>query len=93
LDVRLVISDAERREEVEEYAKEKKIRFPVLHDPEGLNAKAWALGGIAYGLLLGSDGSVVWQGRIGPQGDADGCESAIRRQLTARPSLGGAPPR
>jgi len=88
LDVRLVLAGTESPEDVEEYARAKKLRFAVLHDPQGVNAKAWRLGGVAYGLVLDAEGRVLWQGRIGPQGDAQGCESAIRKELSARKRAG-----
>jgi hypothetical protein len=65
----------------------------VLHDPQEANAKAWALGGVPYGLVLDADGKVVWQGRIGPQDDADGCEAAIRREIERRRAAGSISPR
>jgi hypothetical protein len=91
--VRLVLGGAESAEEVVEYVAKRKLGFPVLHDPGSLNAKAWALGGIPYGLVLNSTGKVVWQGRIGPQEDAKGCEDAIRNELRRRASAGALIPR
>lgn len=91
--MRLVVSSAESLGKVEEYVSKRKLRFPVLHDPKGVCAKAWGLGGIAYGVVLGAHGRVVWQGRIGPQGDADGCEAAILRELELRGGTKGALPR
>jgi hypothetical protein len=88
-----VVGAAESAEEVEAYVRAKRLRYPVLHDPTNLNAKAWDSGGTAMAFLLGRDGKVLWQGRIGPQGDPDGCEAAIRRELARRKAEGTVSPR
>ncbi len=93
LDVRFVVGKAESLAEVEAYVAKRKLPYPVLHDPKGANARAWDLGGIACGLLLDADGRVVWQGRIGPQDDAEGCEAAIRAEIRKRTAAGTLSPR
>jgi hypothetical protein len=84
LSVLFVMGLAEKAGDVESFVRERKVAYPVLHDPLAANAKAWGAGGIAVAFLLDRDGEVVWQGRIGPQGDAAGCKAAIRAQLAAR---------
>jgi len=88
LDVRFVVGEAESVADVEAYVAKKRLPYPVLHDPTSANARAWDLGGIAYGLVLDADGKVVWQGRIGPQDDAEGCEAAIRAEIRKRTAAG-----
>lgn len=83
-----MLGDAKTAEEVAAYTAKRNLGFPVLHDPQRLNAKAWGLGGIPYGLLLDASGKVVWQGRIGPQEDAEGCEAALREELRRREAAG-----
>lgn len=84
LEIVAVVAESERVEDVEAYIRDRKITYPVLHDPTGVNTKAWGAGGIATAFLLDREGRIVWQGRIGPQGDAAGCEAAIRGQLKGR---------
>lgn len=91
--MRLVLGDANNAEQVAAYAAKRNLVLPVLHDPQSLNAKAWGLGGIPYGLVLDALGKVVWQGRIGPQEDPEGCEAAIRMQLEERHKAGTLAPR
>jgi hypothetical protein len=93
LDVRFVVGEAPSAADVEAYVARRKIAYPVLHDPTGANAGAWDLGRIAFGLLLDAEGKVVWQGRIGPPYDADGCEAAIREQIRLRTAAGTLAPR
>jgi hypothetical protein len=93
LDVRFVVGEAERAEDVEAYVRAHALPYPVLHDPKGDAARAWGLGRIAYGLVLDADGKVVWQGRIGPQGDPAGCEAAIRGEIEKRSGTGSLAPR
>ena len=77
----MVAGEAQKYEDVASHVQERKISYPVLHDPASVNAKAYGVGGSPHAFVIGRDGKVVWEGRCGPGKDQETCEAALKAAL------------
>jgi peroxiredoxin len=73
----LAINMGERREEIESFAKQYALNFPLLVDPEMAVATAWSVKGLPTTYILDPTGTIV----LWAIGDLNWDEPSVLRQL------------